>query len=244
MRFLFARKKWLFLGFVLFTGIPVQAKEHSWLDQFAFLIQFPIPHIRIVSHELSHALAAKALVGSRINMHFGVSPDQVSAADIEAGTGFRIHGLAPEGFASCYSDGNRVKDILITLAGPLGGILSIVVMRKVLQKYLLDNAKKKNKYLSEWGLLLDSYAVMWMIGELVYGFTPLYQGPSGDGYRLWQMLGCPKKYLDRLSSFDSTYKIGLGMVQVGAALLVFCGHVNDMQAVVPGKAYQAKEYNK
>lgn len=154
-----------------------------------------------ICHEFGHALAAKALRGSKINIHLGAQPEHKK--DLQQHLikvpGITIHSFKSGGFAThTRSDKDVRKDVIITAAGPLCGIASYWLPQKIFQHYMPGNVLQKLFYI---------LCNMRIIEAIRYGFTPLGQDHTGDGYKIWHTLGAPSGLLDKISSLSKYYDL-------------------------------------
>jgi hypothetical protein len=71
-----------------------------------------------------------------------------------------------------------------------------------------------------------------MFNECLYGFTPLCQGTAGkngDGFRIWELCGVKKTYLEKALTWDprgtivSLFRLGLSYRKIGE-MYVFARH--------------------
>ena len=136
-------------------------------------------------HELSHALTANVLDQSPIDMHIGIGPSTASNPLFKtAGLTIESFDILQGGYAQLTSvSTTKAKEIAILAAGPLGGILSLLLCKKITDK--IEDPCIREVYKA----CINENS----IHQLLYGFTPILDpgGGTGDGYRIWTTLGLP-----------------------------------------------------
>lgn len=154
-------------------------------------------YVTVLSHELGHSVTQKMFTGDRIN--------------VEVKAFKPLNPLTPFNGVSRYITPlrNRMKDIIVTAAGPLAGIAAIQLQLQLLNmcdknedttvfhylKRLYEGSKSANFYEPESRsgvalALLKFLRCGSMIGQTAYGFLPVdleFSCGSGvtDGQRIW-----------------------------------------------------------
>jgi len=155
-----------------------------------------------VAHETAHAVAAKVLLGSPINIHLGAYYEELSKEVQKKDA--RKAGISTHGFdfskGYCfYRTPKRARDVfIINSAGPLIGIVTALLLLTCANR--IPTSHKIAKGLLESVKHVIRYEIL---HQIVYGLTPFYQSDGGDGYRVWQACGLSQETLQKLSQVDS-----------------------------------------
>lgn len=154
------------------------------------------------THEMGHALAAKALLNSPVNVHVGAYWEELSKEKQKSEgekPGVSIHGFDFSKGYCCYKKPRNVNEVfIINSSGPIAGIVATLGLMKFMN--VVSASNRPAKILVESLKHIIRYE---MLHQTVFGLTPLYQTTDGDGYRIWQSAGASQQILKRISKFDS-----------------------------------------
>lgn len=170
------------------------------LDLLKSFIKFP--KFYLVPHEFGHVLATKILLKNvTTTVHFGLSSYEQNDFLLKLGNvKFHSFDISRIAYASRNEKGNNIQEIIIASMGLIFGVLSLLLMKKMINK--LDFNFIRNVYIRGICYVYNLFINYCILNQIFYGFTPLYSGYRGDGYIIYKLLGADDMLLKKCLEFD------------------------------------------
>ncbi len=169
---------------------PINRKDI--LPLLVGLLLFPMPYSTI-SHELGHALTNKILNGGSIEVYIGINNEAPQDYLLKLG-GLAIHNFDFMLGTTRVNDKNIIKYIITLLSGPISGIMSLLLIKKIINKLGSNIRNPRIELLCFfYNLICNGFVAL----QILEGFTPI-SGAGSDGYKIFKNLGVSEKCLNRL----------------------------------------------
>jgi hypothetical protein len=227
-----------------------RSRKQKLLDVAISVVDMPRSVATIV-HEFGHALIQKLLTNDPINIHYGAPEVPNIISSMPGKFGITVHSLNSWNGAfyqpTTDLEDNKGKLIAMIAAGPTAGFISLCVMNSVLNRLGDRHIFNASEDSLETGIALLLYAFKKlgiyrnMIDALLYGFTPINRHSDGDGYRIWEAVGVPKKILDKGVSLCSEKKDFIMNTAHILAMIIFMKYDAPKLKALAQKLNKAKQ---
>jgi hypothetical protein len=171
----------------------------SWAKSFVDVYLHSL--LVTISHELGHAIAAKILSHTPINIHIG-SYEPSSHALIQT-TSFALESLNPYiGYAHVNQTNSTSKEVLILLAGGTSGLITHFILKAL--KMFFRKYKNRPKFSAQVKIKksikdsLTKISTLDIIAGLQFANILIPMGRSSDATKLWRIAGVPEHVVDSL----------------------------------------------
>jgi len=164
----------------------------------------------VIFHELGHALVAKFLNNSPIDIHIGTDIykqlDYLLKCRVLTAHSFNLSSGA---YAQTFKQASITRNILVTLGGPIFGIITLLLLKKIINK--LYNKYNQNKYIKYSCAWYNNMCNSYIIFQVLNGFAPVL-GNTSDGYNIWKDLGVSEKQLNQFCMDNNLLSVMIGII--------------------------------
>lgn len=181
----------------------------SWTKSFmdVYLHSFLVT----LCHELGHALAAKLLTNSPINIHLGTH--EASANPLMRSPSISIESFNPYiGYAQFHQPESQGKELIILLAGGTSGLIAHIILKalKIFLRTYKDNHHfdALNKIKSSLHDAVTQVTALDFIAGMQLANVLIPMGNTSDAAKLWRIARVPE-HLINLVNHVGPYMTGI-----------------------------------